>query len=155
MSWPATPSPLLLQLRTQLVACASLAAVGFVAGKWHYPTANPAAVRGAGDALPLGVVEKLTQRRIPWLDGAGGLLAGEAVITLYVPSATFDTNATEQLAADMCKQLNEQDSGLLWQGLDLEDATNPSGAQLASNGGGATTAYRSITINLRFGPEPG
>ena len=153
MTWPATTHPALALLRTQLVACAAAISSGLVLARWHYPTANPSAVRGAGDPLPLGVIETFNTRRVPWLDSTGGLLAGSATVTLYADAATLDAAGQEKLADDLIDQLASQESGLIWGELERGEASEPDGEQQAADGP-AVTNYRTITLTLPFGLTP-
>ena len=149
MSW-TNPPPAVDQLRTDLLACTTFAAV-FASNQIHYPAAvlNPDA--GSADTLPICVLSEDSSTPTPVASGGVVIPGGSLTVTLHVAT---DAGDLEKLARATIKELMGLVASLPYRGGSTALCSDPTGAQLAQANNSDTTNFRSIEINLTWGLTP-
>lgn len=147
MTWPGSPPANILQLRTQVVACASAVSNGLVVDNFHHPRAVITSEDGtAADALPLAVLDepKSTARRF----AETALPSSKLRLKLY---AIMDAPTLEEWARTLKTELVKQAPGLAITGIDVGMCSDPVPGALALTVGGTPAGVRMIALDLDCG----
>lgn len=114
MSWSAYASPILLQWRTQLEACATLA--GITQAQYHTPELDI-----AEDLFPAVLLQEISLRRDRYAEGAVPLVGFTLTADFYLPFAVApDDCAAEAFARNVINDLGQQYDGFMIKNMTTE-----------------------------------
>jgi len=114
MSWSAYASAILIQWRTQLEACATLA--GITQAQYHTPELDIAA-----DTFPAVLLQEISLRRDRYAEGAVPLVGFTLTADFYLPSSVAaDDCAAEAFARAVINDLGQQYSGFMIKSMTTE-----------------------------------
>ncbi len=164
MAWETTAPAVIIQLRTQLGSSATwttLVGAGNVSSRVHFPSFNPAGVRDTADAIPAVLLMRPQAGRRKWIEGAAGLMSGSLAMMFYFPAITvgavtgYSAGQIEQLIETICGELIAQTSGIPFRDeATIEEASDPTGGEIAANTEADPTAYRSCLATIPYGYSP-
>src|SRR6185369_1458517 len=99
--WSPDASAILLNWRTQLLACSTLSSANFVQNSFHYPN-----FYFEKDGLPAILVGEKNHRRTRYAEGAAGLISFDVIAKIYLPTGSDeDAGTIETMARDVVLDL--------------------------------------------------
>jgi hypothetical protein len=150
VSWTNPPAAI-TQMRTMLLACASVTAAGIVSAKIHYPSAAIESDDATTpDALPICVLAEIAHGRQRYAEGAAGLPSGRisAVLTVDTDAGTLEILARAIADELMLASLS---GGLPIRNIDTELCSDPTEGQRAADEDDTGAKHRSIEITVDYG----
>ncbi len=140
------------ELRTMLLACASVVTVGIPSGRFYYP--DVAITSDAGTTVatkPYAILAESSHTRTPFAGpGVIGLPSGSLAASFHFdPSMTI--GAVEGFCRDVCSELMIQMTGLPIRSASAELSSEPTPGALASDATQATTAEIQATVTVEWG----
>lgn len=155
MGW-LNPPPVITQLRTQLMQCASLTTAPFnlAQSAYHYPYAAPvqAADGTAPDAMPFIVLAEQSSEHTRWAEGATGLITGTLLATIYADTVSCpDAGTLETLGRQIPIDLGAQYFGLTFRSITVGVASVPQPGARAAGNDTTQAEYHTILLTLTYG----
>lgn len=142
--WSPASSAILVQWRTQLMACPSLLAI--TEPQYHYPTFD-----FQKDPLPAVLLGETNHRRVRYAEGANGLIGFTLLAKFHFKVEGTQTAADmETLARTVTKELWDQFYGLAWKDIDTNLSSDPTPAMRA-DGEQTGVVYRSFLLTANVG----
>lgn len=149
MTW-ANPSGVLIQFRTQLLACATISAVPMVVGDFHYPEFAAAGI--TPDTLPACLLQEGRGTRERYAEGAVGLIGGTLKASFYFKEAiAVNAGYMETFSRDLIKDLSSQYYGLPFRDWEVTLSSEPKPAARGAGINNSNDLYRAVTITVQYG----
>lgn len=145
--WSPDATAILLQWRTQLLACPTVVTAGILSPNIHYPNFD-----FEQDDIPAILVGEKNHRRFRYAEGAAGLISFDTIAKIYLPvGGGKDGGTIEKMARDIVLDLWNQFYGFAWRDIDTNLSSEPTPAQRADGSNIANMSYRAILITANIG----
>ena len=138
------------QIRTMLLACASVSGAGITSDRLYYPKAAVTADDSTTPATkPYGVLDEVFSSRKRFLEpGVLGLPSGTIQVVWHFDP---DIGTIEDFARDVAAELYSQASGLPIRDVSTDLSTEPTPGELAADLTTSTAAEVTATTTIEWG----
>lgn len=147
MTWSINASPILVQWRTQLLACSTLSA--FTLGQYHTPELDFEV-----EVMPAALLQEISLRRDRYAEGAIPLVSFTLIADFYLPPlVAADDCAAEAFARNVINDLGSQYDGFMVKSFSTElcGTLTPGQRAIALEPGNSNQSFRVARITAEVG----